>query len=36
MPALLWVAFWSTMMGAAGCFGSTSRPTPAEPPKRTD
>jgi hypothetical protein len=26
MPALLWVAFWSSLMAAAACFGEMSRP----------
>jgi len=30
MPALLWVAFWSLMMGGTACFGET--PRPARPP----
>ena len=25
MPALLWVAFWSLMMGSASCFGEAPR-----------
>jgi hypothetical protein len=36
MPALLWVAFWSSMMAAATCFGEVPRPIRAEPPKRRD
>jgi hypothetical protein len=36
MPVLLWVTFWSTMMGAAVCFGDVSRPIPAKPPKHSD
>jgi hypothetical protein len=26
MPALLWVAFWSCMMGSAACLGEVRRP----------
>jgi hypothetical protein len=26
MPALLWVAFWSSMMAAAACFGEMPKP----------
>jgi hypothetical protein len=33
MPVLLWVAFWSSMMGAATCLGEVRRPIPAPPPK---
>ncbi len=38
MPALLWVAFWSSMMAAAACFGDEPRPVdlPADPPKQRD
>ena len=25
MPALLWVAFWSSLMAMAACFGEMSR-----------
>ncbi len=25
MPALLWVAFWSCMMGSAACFGDAPK-----------
>jgi hypothetical protein len=25
MPALLWVAFWSSLMATAACFGEISR-----------
>jgi hypothetical protein len=25
MPALLWVAFWSSLMATAACFGEMSR-----------
>jgi hypothetical protein len=30
MPALLWVAFWSSMMAAATCFGESPHPIHAE------
>jgi hypothetical protein len=33
MPALLWVAFWSSMMATAACFAEASQP-PA--PKQDD
>ena len=36
MPALLWVTFWSSMMGAAACWGDVSRPAPVQPPKHRD
>jgi hypothetical protein len=36
MPALLWVAFWSSMMATAACFGEASRPTRAEQPEKTN
>ena len=38
MPALLWVAFWSSLMGTAAYFGETHRPVdlPAEPPEQRD
>jgi len=36
MPALLWVAFWSSMMAAAACFGEVPRPIRVEAPKRRD
>jgi hypothetical protein len=26
MPILLWVAFWSSMMGTATCWSEVSRP----------
>jgi hypothetical protein len=26
MPALLWVAFWSSMMATAACFGEAAKP----------
>jgi hypothetical protein len=34
MPALLWVAFWSSMMATATCFSEVPRPIPVETPKR--
>jgi hypothetical protein len=34
MPALLWVAFWSSLMATAACFGET--PAPVDPPKQRD
>jgi hypothetical protein len=34
MPALLWVAFWSMMMGSAACFGGA--PAPSDPPEQHD
>jgi hypothetical protein len=36
MPALLWVAFWSWMMGSAACFGETPPPAKARVPKTRD
>jgi hypothetical protein len=30
MPALLWVAFWSSMMAAATCLGESPHPIHAE------
>jgi hypothetical protein len=33
MPALLWVAFWSLMMGSAICFGEAPRAIPVKPRK---
>ena len=33
MPVLLWVAFWSLMMGGTACFGETPRPARAPAPK---
>ncbi len=26
MPVLLWVAFWSSLMGTAACWGEAPRP----------
>jgi hypothetical protein len=36
MPVLLWVTFWSTMIGAAAFFGDVSRPISIKPPKHSD
>ncbi len=36
MPVLLWVAFWSSLMGSAACFGETPRPARSMIPKRRD
>jgi hypothetical protein len=40
MPALLWVAFWSSLMGAAACWGEAGRPvrvqTSKKPNERSD
>jgi hypothetical protein len=36
MPVLLWVAFWSSMMGAAACWGGTPRPLPVETPRKRE
>jgi hypothetical protein len=33
MPALLWVAFWSSMMATAACFGEMPKPIA---PKKDD
>jgi len=30
MPALLWVAFWSSLMATATCFGEMSRQLPID------
>jgi hypothetical protein len=30
MPILLWVAFWSSLMATATCFGEMSRPIPID------
>lgn len=29
MPVLLWVAFWSSIMGSAACWGDARRPLKA-------
>jgi len=34
MPALLWVAFWSSIMGAATCWGEARRPVRVKPPEK--
>lgn len=34
MPILLWIAFWSSLMGTATCFGEVPRPVRAAVPKR--
>jgi hypothetical protein len=36
MPALLWVAFWSSLMATAACFGEMSRAIPLDKRNRTD
>ncbi len=36
MPALLWVAFWSSIMGAATCWGETRRPARATTNERPE
>ncbi|HTZ02104.1 MAG TPA: hypothetical protein VMC05_07195 [Xanthobacteraceae bacterium] len=36
MPALLWVAFWSSLMGSAACWGESRRPVPCKLPARRD
>ncbi len=36
MPALLWVAFWSSMMATAACWSEVSRPIPVKVPERRD
>jgi hypothetical protein len=30
MPVLLWVAFWSSLMATAACFGEMSRAVPLD------
>jgi hypothetical protein len=34
MPVLLWVAFWSWMMGSAACLGEEPKPIRAKAPSR--
>ncbi len=34
MPVLLWVAFWSSLMGTAASFGEVPRPVRVAVPKR--
>jgi hypothetical protein len=36
MPALLWVAFWSSMMATATCFGETPIAPKNDDPSRAD
>jgi hypothetical protein len=36
MPALLWVAFWSSLMATAACFGEMSRAVSFDKRDRTD
>jgi hypothetical protein len=36
MPALMWVAFWSWLMGTAACIGETPRLVRAKMPERRD
>ena len=36
MPALLWVAFWSSLMATAACFGEMSRAVSIDKRDRTD
>jgi hypothetical protein len=36
MPALLWVAFWSSLMATAACFGEMSRAVSRNERDRTD
>lgn len=36
MPALLWVAFWSSLMATAACFGEMSRAVSLDKRDRTD
>jgi hypothetical protein len=36
MPALLWVVFWSSLMGGAACFGADLKPVPVKAPKKRD
>ncbi len=38
MPVLLWVAFWSSLMGSAACFGEVPRAAPVKSavPKQRD
>jgi hypothetical protein len=34
MPALLWVAFWSSLMATAACFAEISRAVPVDKRER--
>jgi hypothetical protein len=36
MPALLWVAFWSSMMGAAACWDDAHRPMQTDTTDKRD
>ncbi len=36
MPVLLWVAFWSSMMGAAACWGEAPGAISAKTPERRE
>jgi len=36
MPALLWVAFWSSLIAAAACFGEMSRAVSIDKRDRTE
>jgi hypothetical protein len=36
MPALLWVAFWSSLMATAACFGEMSRAIALDKRHRSD
>jgi hypothetical protein len=36
MPTLMWIAFWSCMMGAATCWGEAIEPTRRKDAKQTD
>jgi hypothetical protein len=36
MPALLWVAFWSSMMATAACFGEMPIAPKQDDPSRDD
>jgi len=35
MPALLWVLFWSSLMGTAACWDESPRPVPVKAAKNT-
>jgi len=36
MPVLLWVAFWSSLMGTAACLGEARAPVKSAVPKQRD
>jgi hypothetical protein len=36
MPVLLWVAFWSSMMGAAACWGEEPDAAPEKTSKQRE